>query len=258
MTARSLPALVTVALLLAAAAAAAQSRSSEGPEIRSGAELYADGCIGCHGPQARGVAGLGPAAAAGRTQGAGPSLRDVGAASLHFYLTTGYMPLRDPDEPPERSTPSYSPQEIEAIIAYVESLSAAPAGPDIPVVHPERGDLQEGLRAFTASCAGCHQVVAEGGVVLDGVAPELERATPTQIAEAIRVGPYLMPKFSEAQISDAEVDSIVRYIRYASDPRDEGGWGLGHIGPIPEGLVAWIIAGIVLVGVMRIIGKRIA
>lgn len=258
LTAATTALLSAVAVLLLPAVAAAQSRSSEGPQIRQGAELYADGCIGCHGPDGGGVVGLGPPLAAQRTQGAGPSLRDVGAASVHFYLSTGYMPLRDPRQRPERSDPSYSPREIDALVAYVESFSTERGGPDIPVVHPERGNLQEGLRAFALKCAGCHQIVAEGGVVLDGVAPELERATPTQIAEAIRIGPYLMPRFGEAQISDAEVDSIVRYIQYASDPRDEGGVGLGHIGPIPEGFVAWFVAGIVLVGVARIIGKRIA
>lgn len=225
------------------------------PAAKSGAELYAEGCIGCHGEDGRGVSGLGPAVAADDKQGAGPSLIGVGAQSAHFYLTTGYMPLDDPHEPPKRSDPEYTPEEIDALVDHVASLGG---GPPIPDVDPERGSVAQGRQAFTEHCAGCHQVVAEGGVVLDGVAPALDRATPTQIAEAIRIGPYLMPAWGEAQIDDRTVDSIARYVQYAKRPQDEGGWGIGHIGPIPEGLAAWLVTVFVLVGLARVIGKRLA
>src|SRR5204863_4729140 len=96
-----------------------------------------------------------------------------------------------------------------------------------------------------------------GGLVLGGVAPDLKDATPRQIAEAIRVGPYLMPKFSRRQISDAQVNSLIRYVRYSQDPVDRGGWDIGHLGPIPEGAVAWAVAGLALVLLARFLGKRI-
>jgi ubiquinol-cytochrome c reductase cytochrome c subunit len=87
--------------------------------------------------------------------------------------------------------------------------------------------------------------------------PALEDATPTQIAEAVRVGPYLMPRFPESQLSDADVDSIVRYVQYAKHPDDRGGWAIGHLGPIPEGMVTWLLAAIVLVGVCGVLGERL-
>ncbi len=72
-------------------------------------------------------------------------------------------------------------------------------GPPIPTPHPERGSLSDGLQLFTEHCAGCHQIVAEGGYVTGGVAPPLDGRDAAQIAEAVRIGPYLMPRFSEKQ-----------------------------------------------------------
>src|SRR5204862_5816884 len=83
----------------------------------------------------------------------------------------------------------------------------------------------------------------------------LDRALPVEIAEAVRTGPYLMPRFSEKQIGDAELDSIIRYVTYARNPDDRGGWALGHVGPVPEGLVAWFIGIAVLVAMCLVIGR---
>ena len=89
-----------------------------------------------------------------------------------------------------------------------------------------------------------------------GAAPALQQATATQIAEAVRVGPYLMPRFDERQIDDAQLNSIVAYVLAQRHPDDRGGWGIGNIGPIPEGLVAWLLAGTALLIVARLIGER--
>jgi quinol---cytochrome-c reductase cytochrome c subunit len=148
----------------------------------------------------------------------------------------------------------FSDHQIRALVAYVASLGHGPA---IPKPHPERGNLSDGLKAFTEYCAGCHQVVAEGGIVTGARVPPLEDATPVQIAEAVRIGPYLMPRFSKRQISDAELDSIIRYVQYAKHPRDEGGWAIGHLGPFPEGMVTWLIGGTLLVGLCVLIGRRV-
>src|SRR5829696_5004007 len=100
-------------------------------------------------------------------------------------------------------------------------------------------------------------ITGEGGVVVGGFAPELHQATPTQVAEAVRIGPYLMPSFDRNQISDADLNSIARYVDEAvQDPDDRGGWGIGHLGPVPEGLVAWVLATAALLLVARLIGER--
>ena len=89
------------------------------------------------------------------------------------------------------------------------------------------------------------------------VAPPLKQATTTQIAEAVRIGPNVMPGFSRRQLSDADVDSIIAYVQYAKHPDDRGGWAIGHVGPVPEGLVTWFIAAVALLATCIVIGKRL-
>jgi ubiquinol-cytochrome c reductase cytochrome c subunit len=202
--------------------------------------LFLQSCSSCHGFDARGVAGQ------------GPSLVGAGAAAADFYLSTGRMPLSEPTEQPLRTEPAYKDEDIDALVEYIGSLG----GPAIPVVHPEDGSLRLGLELFSDNCAGCHHISAAGGIVTGAVAPSLADATPTQIAEAIRTGPYVMPRFGSEEIDQHELDSIVRYVELTKNPDDRGGWGIGHVGPVPEGMVAWLFAGAVLVLVARLIGKR--
>jgi quinol---cytochrome-c reductase cytochrome c subunit len=228
------------ALVLSAASAAA-APPPQGPAAR-GYHLYGQYCIACHGANGRGIPHL------------APSLQGAGALAADFYLRTGYMPLRKTGMQPRRSRVLFDEEEIRALVAYVASLGN---GPPIPRPQPERGNLSEGMKLFTEHCAGCHQVVAEGGYVTGAVPPPLEDSTAVQIAQAVRIGPYVMPRFSKQAISDRELDSIIRYIQYAKSPDDRGGWAIGHLGPVPEGLVTWFLAGAVLVGVCIVIGKRL-
>ena len=219
-------------------------------DVTRGRHLYGQYCIACHSANGMGVIG-------GRSEGQkreGPPLAGVGALAADFYLRTGYMPLHEVGKEPRRSRVLFSEDEIRALVAYVASLGH---GPPVPKPRPERGSISEGLKLFTDHCAGCHQIVAQGGFLTGGVAPPLDRATPTQVAEAIRIGPYLMPRFSPRQITPAQVNSIVRYVEYAKNPDDRGGWAIGHIGPVPEGLVTWFLAATALVGVCLVLGKRL-
>jgi quinol---cytochrome-c reductase cytochrome c subunit len=216
-----------------------------------GYQLFGGNCVTCHGPDGRGV--YTPRHGSGDQDTLGPRLKGVGALSADFYLRTGAMPLRSAYVQPRRSRVLFSDREIRALVAYVASLGPGPA---IPRPHPRQGTVSEGLRLFTEHCAGCHQINAEGGYVTGGIAPPLKDATPVQVAEAIRIGPYLMPSFSEKQLGDGEVDSIIRYVEQAKHPEDRGGWGIGHIGPVPEGIVTWLIAMVVLVAACAVIGGR--
>jgi ubiquinol-cytochrome c reductase cytochrome c subunit len=202
--------------------------------------LFTQACSGCHGQRGEGVAGR------------GPTLRGAGAAAADFYLNTGRMPLANPRVQPQRTQPAYNARARKALTDYVGSLG----GPDVPQVNPDDGDVKQGFEAFTDHCAGCHAITARGGVAPPGTAPALQQANATEIAEAIRVGPYLMPKFSERQIDQHTLDSITAYVLSTHRLPDKGGWGIGNIGPIPEGLVAWLLAGTVLLIVVRIIGER--
>jgi ubiquinol-cytochrome c reductase cytochrome c subunit len=238
---RALVALAVCCGGMAAWSAAAGGQSSVAPQLLArGRVLYAQGCASCHGEDLRGRPDM------------GPSLRGAGAAAADFYLSTGRMPLADPTDEPERTQPAYSRPDIDALVAFVGSFG----GPAIPRVDPARGDLAKGMEAYTEHCAGCHQIVGRGGIVTGAAVPALDDATPTQLAEAVRVGPYLMPPFSERQLDQATLNSIARYVQSVRHPPDRGGWGIGNLGPIPEGMVAWLLAGAVLLLVARLIGER--
>ena len=53
-----------------------------------------------------------------------------------------------------------------------------------------------------------------------------------------------------------DIDSIARYVHSTQSPDDRGGWGIGRIGPIPEGMVAWLLAAAALLLIARLIGER--
>ena len=255
----ALAGLLSVALAAASGGPVANGSTGGAAQPRNltglGAQLYAVNCAACHGIGGAGKTTPGPASGAGNVAGIGPPLRGVGALAADFYLRTGYMPLGDAHEQPERRTPLFSRREQAALVRYVASLGRGPA---IPVPHPASATLADGQELFTEHCAGCHQVVGEGGIVTGARVPPLDKASPTEIAEAVRIGPYLMPRFSQRAISDAQLDAIVRYVRYAAQrPDDPGGWALDHLGPFPEGMVAWLLAGLGLVALCMVLGSRL-
>jgi ubiquinol-cytochrome c reductase cytochrome c subunit len=249
-----------LALVLPGAAVPAGAADPDGL-VQQGKDLYGRACVACHGANGEGVMkpskaiGFGPGRANRVQGGLGPPLAGVGALAADFYLRTGYMPLpRVGAQPTRRQTPLFSDRQIRALVAYVASLGPGPA---IPRPRPQDGNLSEGQHLFTQHCAGCHQIVARGGYVSGAVAPPLTQATTTQIAQAVRIGPYVMPKFSQRDISDRQLDSIIRYVQYAEQPDNRGGWAIGNIGPVPEGLVAWFIGGTALVITCIVIGTRL-
>ncbi len=231
--------------------ASAQFDEAEGPvaaptgappgdrQVREGRRLFVDTCASCHGMDARGI----PDRA--------PSLYGAGAVSADFYLRTGRMPLTDPEDQPLRSEPGLPEDQIRALVAYVGTLG----GPPIPEVNVEEGSIATGQRLFTENCAACHQVMGRGGIVTRAKVPDLiGQVTPLDVAEAIEIGPYVMPVFP--WMTDEQVDSIARYVEYADEPTDVGGWGIGHLGPIPEGMVTWLLAMAALMFTIRLIGER--
>jgi ubiquinol-cytochrome c reductase cytochrome c subunit len=212
------------------------------PILRAqGFELYHQSCASCHGMNLQG------------TPHVAPALIGVGAGPVDFYLSTGRMPAQFEGEP-ERATPVFSREQMNALIAFIASYG----GPPAPTANPSKGDISTGQQVFTENCAGCHQIVARGGMTVGAVVPNLLHATPEQIAEAVRFGPYLMPHFDATDINQHDLDSLTKYILYAKQPDNAGGWGIYNIGPIPEGLVAWFMGLLAILIVARLIGERTA
>ncbi|MEV4477359.1 c-type cytochrome [Nonomuraea sp. NPDC049504] len=235
MIARVLAAAGSLALALAVPAAAARTPS---PEER-GRDLYGASCATCHGQ-------------AGEGSDRGPSLRGAGAAGADYQLSTGRMPIPRPDVRPERQPPAFTEADIAALTAYVASLGT---GPVIPRVRP--GDVRQGRELYLATCASCHSGSQAGGTLAHGLAaPPLLYSTPTQIAEAVRLGPGAMPAFPASVLSDAQLDAIASYLTTTRPQLDHGGAPLGGIGPVAEGAVA-LLAGLgLLLLFIRLIGKR--
>ena len=243
-------ALVLASLGVGMVATGARAQSQPAPsqpaspaaDVEAGRQLFAVACTTCHGVDGAGITDR------------GPTLLGVGAASVDFYLSTGRMPLDRPRSQAERKRVAYSPAQIRQLVAYVASLAPGPA---VPTIDPATGDLAEGNHLYANNCAPCHSSAAAGGALGHAVyAPPLNRATPKQVAEAVRIGPGAMPVFGPEAIDDHHLASIVRYVGYLHHPDDRGGLGLGHLGPIPEGFVAWVVGlGAMLVAV-RWIGTK--
>jgi ubiquinol-cytochrome c reductase cytochrome c subunit len=196
------------------------------PIVDRGHALFLTSCSSCHGADGTGTA-------------QGRSLAGVGAASADFQLSTGRMPLANPSAQPVRKPPAFGPADIDALVAYVASLGRGPA---IPAVDVGAGDLSEGGTLFRLNCAACHSATGIGGALSSGQdAPSLHAATATQIGEAMRTGPGQMPVFGPGSFSARQVDSIARYVQYLQHPDDPGGFSLGRVGPITEGMVALLV-----------------
>jgi ubiquinol-cytochrome c reductase cytochrome c subunit len=209
-------------------------------QVARGRELYQQACASCHGQRGEG------------TQ-RGPDLIGVGAASAHYYLSTGRMPIAEEQHTPSRGEPAFGQADIDALVAYVAALGG---GPPIPRVDPAAGRLAEGERLFQDNCAACHSATGTGGALTSGqVAPSLRPSTPVQVAEAIRVGPGAMPTFDPETLDDRQVDSIAGYVGELQRGGDPGGQSLGRVGPVTEGLVAWVVGLGLLVLVIRRLGK---
>ncbi len=212
--------------------------AEEGGAVRElGASLYLQNCASCHGAEGQGAE-------------AGPSLIGVGAASADFYIRTGRMPLGAPGQQAQRADVIFDEEEIQALVAFVAGLGE---GPGIPQVG-SGGDLHRGWELYTANCAACHAATGAGNAVGGGFAAVgLGQATQTQIAEAMLIGPGVMPRFDWEQ---ADQDAIITYVEYLRNSPSPGGAPLGGFGPVGEGFVAVVVGLTLMVLVARFVGRR--
>jgi ubiquinol-cytochrome c reductase cytochrome c subunit len=225
------------------------ARAEPAPQARPPVEqTFLADCAICHGADARGT-------------NRGPTLVGVGRASVDYYLTTGRMPITDPArflgnpaDDTQRRKPFYSPATIASLEDYIETLTG-PDGPPVPTLRPN-ANRAAGGEVFRLQCAACHAWAGDGGALLHREAPQLHDATSTQIGEAVRVGPGLMPAFGTAAVDDQQLADLASYVRYLAHPEDRGGQPLWHLGPFAEGLVAWAVGMVALVFTIRWIGER--
>jgi ubiquinol-cytochrome c reductase cytochrome c subunit len=198
--------------------------------IAQGKELFANGCSSCHGFAGEGVTGRGPA------------LVGVGGAAVDFQVSSGRMPLADPGLEAGRHKSNYTQAQVDQLAAYVQTLGGGPAQVSVTDAMIKNANVPLGGEIFRANCASCHNYAGTGNALDKGrYAPNLNHATPTQIYEAMLSGPEFMPVFGDKQISPQQKVDVAAYILSLQHGKDPGGANLGNVGPVPEGLVIFIV-----------------
>ena len=229
-------ALCLVGAVYAAATPVVQS-SAEGATneqlVATGKGLFAQSCASCHGMNGEGLA----------QQGA-PSLTNVGAAAVDFQVRTGRMPMTNPLVQAPRKENTFTSDEIAALAAFVASLGTGPAIPGENQYNPSGLTAEEVARGgelFRTNCSACHNFKGAGGALpLGVVAPSLQGVEPKEILEAMRTGPGQMPVFASGAIPDENVQEMIAYLQRVN-ATPSAGLTFGGIGPVAEGLWAWIL-----------------
>ena len=234
--------------LLAPASKAQADESAQSLAIDEGKKLFAVGCASCHGTGGQGSSD-------------GPSLVGVGAAAVDFQVGTGRMPAQQPGAQIPAKKVIYSQAEIDQLAAYIASLGAGPAIPTKNEYGPEGSDIAKGGELFRTNCAQCHNFTGKGGALTHGkFAPSLEGVAPKHIYEAMQTGPQNMPSFPDTTLSSKNKKDIIAYLNAVNGDNTEspGGLELGGLGPVSEGLFAWIFGLGALIAVAVWVAARTA
>ncbi|AMM20740.1 cystathionine beta-lyase [Frondihabitans sp. PAMC 28766] len=206
-----------------ATATAATSQS----QVNEGQKLFNANCASCHNMEGSGTK-------------AGPSLIGVGAAAVDFQVGTGRMPAAANGPQALQKPVQFSNTQIQAMAAYVASLGTGPAEPSSKYLQAN-GNAAKGAELFRVNCAMCHNVAGAGGALTDGkFAPPLKGVTSKHIYEAMLTGPQNMPVFNDLNIKPQEKADIITYLKYLEKNPSPGGFELGNLGPVSEGLFIWI------------------
>ncbi len=215
------------AYALFTSSATAETQAAQEAIVEEGGTLFAANCASCHGMALQGT-----------TQA--PSLIGVGAAAVDFQVGTGRMPMAATGPQAEVKPPQFTEEQIAALAAYVASRGPGPAIPDERYLQGD-GDAAIGGELFRINCAMCHNVAGAGGALTEGkFAPPLSGVDAVYIYEAMITGPQNMPVFNDHNISPEDKANIITYLKFIDEEPSVGGFGLGNIGPVSEGLFIWI------------------
>jgi ubiquinol-cytochrome c reductase cytochrome c subunit len=217
--------------------------------ITEGQRLYSVGCASCHGTGGKGSSD-------------GPSLVGVGAAAVDFQVATGRMPAATSQgaQIPKKKN-IYSQAQIDQLATYIASLGAGPSVPTDEQYGPDDADIAKGGELFRTNCAQCHNFTGKGGALTHGkFAPSLEGVDPKHIYEAKQTGPQNMPSFPDTTLTENNKKDIIAYLNAVNgdDTVSPGGLELGGLGPVSEGLFAWIFGLGALIAVAVWVAARTA
>jgi len=222
-----------IAFVLAAALSAP-------PKMTDGEALFRTRCSSCHGLNLQG----GPQA---------PPLLNTDAGYVDFMLQTGRMPAEAPWVQEFDKAPDFTHAQMRSLVAYVMSKSSGDKA--LPAFH-SNGDVSRGRSVYAENCAQCHSATGGGNNVgYRNEAPPLRTSTPLEIAEAVREGPDVMPKFGPRVIDQRRLDDLIAYVGWLQKANyNAGGLSFSNWGPISEGFVAWAFGVSLLVLLCRRLG----
>jgi ubiquinol-cytochrome c reductase cytochrome c subunit len=223
----------------------ASAPSASAQNVSRGRYLFEQSCSSCHGIDAQGTSQA-------------PSLIGAGAAAVDFQMSTGRMPAKEQGPEMGRRPVVFSQKDIYEIASYIASLGGGPPIPDAQQVSTKGANVGLGQELYAANCAACHNIDGAGGALTYGkYAPALNQATPTQIYEAMQTGPEAMPVFGDGVVTPSEKRDIIAYVTGTRSEPNPGGFSLGRVGPVTEGLVAFIVGiGLLVMAAIWIAGKR--
>jgi quinol---cytochrome-c reductase cytochrome c subunit len=232
---------VAYAAVLPSQADAAQTVTQD---VAAGRKLFLANCATCHGINAGG-------------RNNAPSLVGVGAAAVDFQVGTGRMPLAQSGPQAPKAPVRLSEQDTAQLAAYIASIGPGPAVPDAAAVDPASGDASRGSLIFRTNCAMCHGAAGKGGALTRGkYAPNLTGVSNTHIYEAMVTGPQSMPVFNDKTIDPQAKKDVIAFLNNVNETPNPGGLSLGRIGPVSEGLVAWLIGLGILLGFAVWLGAK--
>ncbi|MDR2997793.1 MAG: c-type cytochrome [Microbacterium sp.] len=212
-----------------AAMAATDTKPQASAELTvdDGQKLFQANCATCHGMNLEGT-------------GDGPTLMGVGELAVEFQMSTGRMPLQMQGPQAPQKHPQFTEEQIRAVAAYVQSVAPGPTYPKDEILDG-KGDVAHGAELFRINCAMCHNVAAAGGALTEGkYAPALTSTSALHMYAAMVTGPQNMPVFGDMNLSDDDKRDIISALLFQQDAVQIGGFTLGSLGPVSEGLFIWI------------------
>ncbi|MGJ9425234.1 c-type cytochrome [Nesterenkonia halotolerans] len=230
--------------LYAAATSVNEAQASNVPDaytasdVEEGERLFVANCATCHGINAVG-------------SDAGPSLVGAGAAAVDFQVSTGRMPMQMSGPQAQQKPAQFNDEQTMQLSAYVASLGAGPAVPEDEYLDASEGDISRGGELFRINCAMCHNAAAAGGALTEGkFAPSLDGVESVHIYEAMVTGPQNMPEFNDSNIPPEDKRDIIAFLKNNESQGVPGGFALGSLGPVSEGLLIWTLGLVLLIGSM--------
>jgi ubiquinol-cytochrome c reductase cytochrome c subunit len=210
-------------------------------DVAQGENLYQIHCAACHSPDGRG--GFVPLTGAPAPPISGSERVTISYARL--TLRTGRMPpAGDPHDNRPRALVLSAEQQDDVLAFLVQRFNI-----EGDLEDPGLGDPAAGLEHYATNCAQCHGATGAGGVAGGGAwTPAIARHDSLVVADAVRTGPFQMPRFDEGQLSDEQVADIAAFLGSVGV---EGGAlvGLPELNPV----YASGFAGLLTLGVLGIV-----